>query len=217
MKKIYGWIIGLILLSFVMAGVFLTIAPEVVPVHYGVGGNVDRWGSKYELLLLPAISLLGGAVMLLTGKFGTKGEPQNERVVGVITIWMLILFNGLWAFFMVKALQGGTVHVNLSEQSMKWVAMALLGSFIPLGNLMPKVKRNSMLGLRTKWSMANDVCWQKSQRLAGFCMVSTGIVGIAVTAIAPADWSVWILLGLIGVSVIVLSIGSYLIYKRETA
>ena len=215
MKRIYGWIIALILLSFVIAGVFLSLVPDVVPVHFGVDGNVDRWGSKYELLLLPAISLLGGVAMLLTGKYGTKKEPQNEKVVGVITIWMLILFNGLWAFFMMKALQGGTVNGKLSEQSMKWVSMALCGSFIPLGNLMPKVKRGSMIGLRTKWSMANDVCWQKSQRLAGFCMVGTGIVGIAVTSVAPANWSIWILLGLIVVSVIVLTVGSYLVYKKE--
>lgn len=215
MKKIYGWIITLILVSFVMIGVFLTVAPDVVPVHYDAGGNVDRWGSKYEFLLFPGISLLGGATMLLTGRFGTKNEPQNEKAIGVITIWMLILFNGLWTFFMVKALQGGTVNQNLSGQSMKWVSMALFGSFIPLGNLMPKVKRGSMIGLRTKWSMASDACWQKSQRLAGFWMVGTGIVGIAVTAIVPADWSVFILLGAIVPMAIVGTIGTYLIYKRE--
>lgn len=215
MKRIYGWIIALILLSFVLAGVFLSLAPDVVPVHFGVDGNVDRWGSKYELLLLPAFSLLGGVVMLLTGKFGTKKEPQNEKVVGVITIWMLILFNGLWAFFMVKALQGGTVNENLSEQSMKWVSMALFGSFIPLGNLMPKVKRGSMIGLRTKWSMANDVCWQKTQRLGGFLAVGTGIVGVGATAIAPAGWSVLILLGMIMAMSLAGIVSSYVIYRKE--
>ena len=60
MKKFYAWIVVLILLSFVMTGVFLTMAPDVVPVHFGPDGNVDRMGSKYEFLLLPAIALFGG-------------------------------------------------------------------------------------------------------------------------------------------------------------
>lgn len=173
MKKIYGCVVALILLSFVFTGVFLSVAPDVVPVHFGVDGTVDRWGSKYEFLLLPGIALIAGAVMLVTGKFGTKKEKQNEKVVGVTTIWMLILINGLFAFFMVKALQGGSAMENLSDQTIKWVAMALFAVFIPLGNLMPKLKRGNMMGLRTFWSTANDACWQKSQRFAGFWMVGT--------------------------------------------
>lgn len=215
MKKIYGWIVALILLSCVLTGVFLSLAPDVVPMHYGADGNVDRWGSKYEMLLLPGISLLGGLVMLLTGKFGTKKEKQNEKAVGIMTIWMLILFNGLWVFFMVQALQTGTSGEPISQLSLKWVSMALFGSFIPLGNLMPKVKRGSMMGLRTVWSMASDACWQKSQRFAGFWMVGTGVVGIIVSAVAPAAWSVFILIGLMVTMALVGTVGTYVIYKKE--
>lgn len=31
--------------------------PEKVPGHFNRFGNVDRWGSKYEILILPAIGL----------------------------------------------------------------------------------------------------------------------------------------------------------------
>ncbi|MEK4628339.1 MAG: DUF1648 domain-containing protein [Solibacillus sp.] len=30
--------------------------PEQVPAHYGANGEVDRWGSKYELFILPVIA-----------------------------------------------------------------------------------------------------------------------------------------------------------------
>ncbi len=32
--------------------------PQQVPMHYNSVGEIDRWGSKYEILFLPAISIL---------------------------------------------------------------------------------------------------------------------------------------------------------------
>lgn len=32
--------------------------PEVVPGHYNIKGEVDRWGEKWELLVLPAFSAI---------------------------------------------------------------------------------------------------------------------------------------------------------------
>ena len=34
MKKAYGWIVALVLLTFVVTGIFLTVAPDQIPVHY---------------------------------------------------------------------------------------------------------------------------------------------------------------------------------------
>lgn len=64
MKKAYWWILALIILGFVLAGLFFSVAPDQVPVHYGASGQIDRWGSKYEMLLLPVINLLFGGFMV---------------------------------------------------------------------------------------------------------------------------------------------------------
>ena len=102
MKKIYGWIIALILLSFVMTGVFLTLAQDVVPVHFGVDGNADRWGSKYEFLLMPVISLLAAGTMVFTGRVNNKTEKQSPKVVGITCIWMLVLCNVLFTYLCIR-------------------------------------------------------------------------------------------------------------------
>ena len=52
-------------------------------------------------------------------------------------------------------------------------------SLLPLGTAMPKVKRNGVLGLRTKWSMANDRCWELCQRAGGKSLLLTGVLLIA--------------------------------------
>lgn len=36
----------------------LPYLPDAVPMHYGVAGNVDRLGGKWEILLLPAVNLM---------------------------------------------------------------------------------------------------------------------------------------------------------------
>ena len=79
---------------------------------------------------------------------------------------------------------------------------------------MPKAQRNSVLGLRTKWSMADDVCWQKSQRLGGFLMVGTGILGVALVSLVPAAWAGITVLALILVMAAAATAGSYAIWKR---
>lgn len=32
--------------------------PETIPAHFGANGEVDRWGSKWELLILPVIAIV---------------------------------------------------------------------------------------------------------------------------------------------------------------
>ena len=48
--------------------------------------------------------------------------------------------------------------------------------FIILGNIMPKLKVNSVLGFRTKWSMKNDEVWKKCQKVSGMTTRISGIV-----------------------------------------
>ena len=42
--------------------------PAEVPVHFNGTGDVDRWGSKFQLLLLPAIGIVMFIMMHIIGK-----------------------------------------------------------------------------------------------------------------------------------------------------
>ncbi|MER2029901.1 MAG: DUF1648 domain-containing protein [Solibacillus sp.] len=52
-------IIGYIVLAFMVIVLFMNWRelPNEVPVHFDGSGNVDRWGSKWELLILPGIGI----------------------------------------------------------------------------------------------------------------------------------------------------------------
>lgn len=215
MKKAYYWIVAMVLLTFVVTGIFLTAAPEQIPVHYDIRGNIDRWGSKYEFLVFPVISLVFGCTMAWIARVtGKKGEEFNEKVVTGMAAVVLVFFNAMFAFFMWKALTPDTLSNGSEEIGVKILLVLFGASFIPLGNILPKTTRNGMIGLRTKWSMADDVCWQKSQRLGGMLMVTTGILAVVLVSLLPVSWGVAVLLVLLLADVVASVWGSWRIYQK---
>lgn len=216
MKKTYKWTIGLIVLGFVLAGIFLTVAPDRIPAHYNIQGQVDRWGSKYEYLILPVLSLIFGCVMALVGRYeGKKGREMNEKLVGMLTVCVLVLFNVLWLFFMWKAVDLETPGSGIGELPAKLLLMLLSASFIALGNVMPKAVRNGFFGLRTKWSMASDWCWQQSQRAGGYVLVTGGVTGVILSALLPVAWAGYTIPVLVIAMAVVCTYASYRIYMRS--
>lgn len=216
MKKTYRWILALIILGFVITGLFFSAAPDQIPVHYGLQGQVDRWGSKYEFILLPMINLLFGGIMVwLARREKKQGRQMNEQVVAGMTVCILVFFNLLWLFFMWKAIDTDKISNGLGNLSTKVLLILIFAAFIPLGNSMPKSQRNSIYGLRTKWSMANDSCWQQSQRFGGYAMVISGFAGILLCALLPTNWGIYILPLVLLVTLVTCIIGSYRIYRKE--
>ena len=60
------------LISFLAAILFVLLSwgniPAEVPAHFNSSGTVDRWGSKYEILILPIIGLFLFVLMSLIEK-----------------------------------------------------------------------------------------------------------------------------------------------------
>ena len=48
-------IIGLILLSFILVGISFSFLDDIIPIHLGIYGKPDQFGSKYFVLLFPLI------------------------------------------------------------------------------------------------------------------------------------------------------------------
>lgn len=173
--------IALMLLPIGLTAGALPFLPAQVPAHYGFNGQVDRWGSKYELLLFPAITLLFGLILLAAAHFAKKqehGGRNNETITLLTGLCGLLLFNLLCGYFLLAALrqveQLSDLPVDLT--SLIFIALGIL--LIICGNVMPKLKRNSIIGLRTRWSMKNETTWRKSQRFGGISFLISGAVMI---------------------------------------
>lgn len=180
-KKIVCYI--LMYLPLVVALIALPHLPEKIPAHYGFDNQVDRWGSKYEALLFPIANLFIGYYLLGMAKLAAKKEEHgenNKNVIIITGILILMLFNALNAYSLYTSFNKVE---NLSSASLDigQLVFGIIGILmIVTGNLMPKLRMNSMIGLRTHWSMKNEVTWKKSQHIGGISFIIGGVIIICI-------------------------------------
>lgn len=54
--------------------------------------------------------------------------------------------------------------------------LALGGMYLALGLVLPRVRRNGLVGVRTPWTLASDENWARTHRVAGWTMFASGLV-----------------------------------------
>ena len=167
-------------LAVIFAAVAVTILPDSVPAHFGLDGNADRIGSKYEVFLfagiVTAVTVTG---ILLRRRFdksaeGDPGEKEsahaagNARISGVVCAALNMVMIGFEVVFICIG-YSGLQQINGTEGELYCSATVILMGilFAVLGNIMPKMKMNGLMGIRTTWSMKNDEVWARCQRMGG--------------------------------------------------
>ena len=153
-------------------------------------------------------------VMLLVCKFVDLTENYQKYMLSTGVIFELLLL-GVSVFFSVYALfyDEGNEIFDMSKLMMILVGLLL----IFVGNYMPKVEKNSTLGLKTKWAKYNEVTWQKSQRFMAFASFVSGVV-ILVSGIFFEEVVNFIILTVFVLGAVISgTIASYIYYKNEKA
>lgn len=216
------WLLMFLPLAVTLAA--LVVLPDRVPMHYNLAGEVDRWGSKYENLVFPALvwamgGFFLGMVRLARRKGGESNGPAAERMLWVCGSGTLFLFNVMTAYFLIEAGRlaagaGGTIAQGTFTRLMFTIAGLL---FLPLGNAMPKLRRNGWVGVRTSWSLASDENWRKSQRAGGVVMMAGGAVLAVgnVFFVRTTEQSLWFSLGCMVLLVVVLLIATAAVSRKS--
>lgn len=206
-KKIL--LLSLAVLPLIVSLVALIFLPDQIPAHYGAEFTVDRYGSKYEILILPIVIFVLSFIFLLPGIF-IKNE-QNKKVILDFGIAVILAFNAL-DYYILYIQSNDIKSINSGFSDIQRILLLIFGVlFIFIGNLMPLSRKNSFVGLRTKWSMSNDTVWKKCQLFSGISMIILGVVLVIIAFISP---NIFLMIGLlIGVAVID-TIYSYIAAKK---
>ena len=225
MKKIMFLIAGL---SAVITLIWIRLLPDTVPMHYDFSGEIDRWGSKYELLLFPGLILLFALFwMFMIRVFEKKRDKAvldreraeagtNVKVLkytGLVTTAAFALEQIAILYITQRLANGETPALNLSIPRVACLLVGLL--FIALGNYIPKTKKNQLVGLRISWSLYNDETWRRSNRFSAYTMVIGGIVTVVIAFLAKEEQlMIWMILCLL-LSAGVSAAYAYFVYKKE--
>jgi uncharacterized membrane protein len=165
------------------AGVAVIVAGpvELMPVHYGLDGQADRWGDRVQVGGLIAgvgvlITVVAGGIGLAAGRTEDASRRRGLRMAQLVALMTLLgvaLFAGGASLTGVTSLAGGLPMAGLS------VILLAGGAF--LGRVGP----NPFVGVRTPWAYKSRRAWDRSNRLAGRLMFVLGLFGLAASAVAP--------------------------------
>ena len=181
--------------------------PEKVPVHLGVDGNPDGWGSAMAVFLLPCILL----VIHWIGMAITANDPgnknQNKKVFGLI----------FWICPVISIASSGMMYAITIGRDLNMIRLMplLLGAaFVVIGNLMPKCRRNSTIGIKVKWALENEENWNATHRMGGKVWVAGGLLLMLCVYLPEAAMS-WIVLPGLLIVACVPTFYSYLYYRKQ--
>lgn len=217
---------ALCLITLVSTLVALPYLPSSVPMHFDINGAVDRYGSKYEMLLLPAVLVLlnvlaefGLLRVRLNGRDpesrAVKSDGENAKITSITTtaISFVIMIMNFALIYIAHSSAENLGNLPFDFTGLSAVALGIV--FVVMGNYMPKTRRNSLIGMRTVWSMYNDVTWQKSNRFAAYALVFAGIVTALSGLIFGGMLSLVVLLGSLVIVSVIITIYSYRVYRKE--
>ena len=212
---------GLTAFSAVVVGAMLLLsawawlqlpADAQVPIHWGPDGQVDGWADKtVGLLLLPLMTMGVAALFWVIPVVEPRRANIEKSGKAYAAIWVgVVLMLAAIDLVAVAAALGAELDMTL----IVFVATGAL--FVVIGNYLPKVRSNYMMGIRTPWTLTSDVSWTKTHRVGGRLFVLEGIVFILLGLLRPApEVLVAVLLGGIVVMLAFVFAYSYQVWKAD--
>ena len=225
-KKYYTWLIALTAAAFIITAVCIQFMADSVPMHYNFHGEIDRYGSRNENFIFPCfIALFNIFWVIFMNVFGRRADRAQEEKVRVEAAGNLKVLGftaiGTTIMFIIIQFAMLLVDINASEGQDRMpidinvISNCCLGLiFIVIGNIIPKCKRKSVVGVRTSWSMDNDTTWELSNRLGGRLIMICGVLTIIETIIVKGFASTVIMLVLIIAMSALMIYYSYVFYKK---
>jgi len=187
-------------------------ADAQVPTHWNAAGQADDFGPKWlGLLLLPLVCV--GVVALFS--LIRYIDPKRANIERSATAFQATLYGVL--IFMLALHGAAILNIVGYTFNLGYVAAPAVGlMFIIMGNYMGKIRRNYMFGVRTPWTLASELSWNKTHRLAGKLFVIAGVLILLTTLWNPAYAFVTMMGGIVITLALTMSY-SYWIWKHDPA
>lgn len=189
----------------------LTPADLRLPVHWGIDGQPDRYGSKWEAgLVIPGVA----AVLLLLFSMAPRLEPRRQHLQqsakAFRAIWMGTI--GFLAVIHLAVVASGLgAHLNFLALTSGLIGLL----FVVMGNYLGKTRSTFFLGIRTPWTLSSERVWDRTHRLGGRLFMLAGVVTVALALLAPPSYAAgFMLAGGIGVALVSV-VYSYLAWRQE--
>ncbi|KAF0194356.1 MAG: Uncharacterized protein FD169_1825 [Bacillota bacterium] len=192
--------------------VLLPFAPDQVPAHMDLWGNVNRWSSSASILIFGALFSFAMFVMLwasVIAKYRYGGK------IGAIASLFLVPFYFLYLFILL-GITSATPYTTNIYAGINWdfgkvvTGLCALGLTV-LGVLAHMAKPTGTMGIRNRWTLASSEVWDYTHGEARLALVVGGGLNYLILAGPPIP-----ALGRVSLSCLVsLILYGYLRYKSN--
>ncbi|NOS55526.1 MAG: DUF1648 domain-containing protein [Cyclobacteriaceae bacterium] len=179
--------------------------PDKLALHYDFKGEIDRWGSKQEIVPFAVLPLVINLVLLLVSKFKVKKSTENYYLVKLISV-IVISFTIL---FMLYAL------INDSGDKANLSFLILGGITLVMACLMKSVKANHFIGIRTPWTLNNENVWRETHDFASKVFVISGLLIMILSLFLAKKPLSFAAFAIIAISVVTSLIYSFSSHKKN--
>jgi uncharacterized membrane protein len=209
MRLVWVFVFSVVALSFIASLYAYPQLPERVASHWNAAGEVDGymprgWGS----FLMPLVLLgLAGLFAVIPVIDPLRENIEKFRVYydGFIAVMMLFMFG-----VHVQGLLWNLGH-KISPNAVMPVGVGLLLYYA--GVLTENAKRNWFIGIRTPWTLSNDVVWEKTHRIGGRMFKACGLIALA--GVFIQEHVVYLILVPVLATAAYTTVYSYLEYRKE--
>ncbi len=208
---------GLLALIIGLAVYGWSVAPPdaQIPVHWGIDGTPDRYGSRLEAFgVVPVLAVLISAVLLIVPVIDPRRRNIERSPAPLIVSWLgMLAFMAVMQGFMVLV---ATDRIAADGGAIRYVVIGGISAlFIAIGNVLPKARPNWFVGVRTPWTLSSDYSWDRTHRLSGWLFVLIGVAGFA-AAFAPQAWLGPAVIGAGAIAIALVSVVmSYVWWSRD--
>jgi uncharacterized membrane protein len=196
----------IILLPAIYLAFVWNTLPEEVPMHFNAKGEVDRYGSKDELIgLLFMLNLPLYFIMRFAPQIDPKKKINEKQLFGLRLV--LHLFISAIALFIIYSTQQGALANPFGIVSLVGLLFAALGFFFR------SIKPNYFIGIKTPWTLESEEVWNMTHRVSGPVWIAGGIF-MALSPLFAKAASVYIILGVTFGLAIFSVVYSYVAFKN---
>lgn len=203
---------AIIAIQIMVAVYGFAVLSNIVPIHWGINGQANGYGAKWLVtFFFPFISV--GIYGLLRGLMAIGPRLGGAENTAANLPLLRIILTSITLFLLIVQLSALVQTLGAPFNTSMVVMLGLSVLYLFLGNYMGKIRRNFWIGIRTPWTLANEVVWARTHRLGGWLFVAVGLIGIPLSFIPVLRlWGV--VVPLIAV-LIILCVYSYVCYQQQ--
>ena len=180
------------IITTIFAIIMIFYLPETIPSHFNTAGEVDGYGSKYLVLILPASTWVWWFLSVIE-----KGK--NILIYFFLNILFLYL-----EIIIVKNI------ISPDTSIIQYIFTGLGICIICLGVIMPKTSQSFFSGVRTSRTLSDDNTWKKTNEVAGMLFAIVGVLIVLFSLLLESTLAVSLSIACITIVSIVVVIYSYI-------